>query len=77
MAQLELVNISLGNNLEHFGRAITWIIAELFSIGPLETRISGILIEILTFSFTKMDLKILPENFQPFCQVASKNSVVQ
>ena len=36
-------------------------------IGPLETNFSDILIEIHTFSFKKMDLKMSAEKCRPFC----------
>ena len=39
-------------------QAIIWTNARLLSIGPLETNFSEILIEILTFSFKKMRLKV-------------------
>ena len=40
-------------------QAIIWANAGLLLIGPLGTNFSEILIEILTFSFNKMHLKIL------------------
>ena len=39
-------------------QAITWTKADLLSIGPLGTIFSEILIEILTFSFKKIHLKL-------------------
>ena len=41
--------------------------AGLLSIGPLETNISEILIQIQNFSFTKMHLKISSAKRWPFC----------
>ena len=41
--------------------------AGLVSIGLLGTNFSEILIEILTFSFKKMCLKVLSAKWHPFC----------
>ena len=41
--------------------------AGILSIGPLGTKFSEILIEILTFSFTKMSLKVSSAKWRPFC----------
>ena len=40
-------------------QAIIWTNAEILLIGPYGTNFSEILIEILTFSFMKMSLKVL------------------
>ena len=47
-------------------QAIIWTNAEI-SIGPLGTNISEILIEIQTFSFTMMHLKLSSAKWRPFC----------
>ena len=47
--------------------AIIWTNAEILLIGPLETNFSEILIEIHTFSFRKMPLKLSSGKWQPFC----------
>ena len=48
-------------------QAIIWTNAGLFLIGHLGTNFNEILIEILTFSFKKMHLKVLSANWRPFC----------
>ena len=48
-------------------QAIIWTNAGLLSIGPLGTNFSEILIEILTFSFKKMRLKVSFVKWRPFC----------
>ena len=48
-------------------QAIIWTDTEILLIGPLGTNFSEILIEIHTFSYTKMHFKMLPEKWQPFC----------
>ena len=48
-------------------QAIIWTNAGLLLIGPLETNFSEILIEILTFSFKKMRLKVSSAKRRPFC----------
>ena len=48
-------------------QAIIWANAGLWLIGPLGTNFSEILIEILTFSFKKMHLKVLSAKRWPFC----------
>ena len=48
-------------------QAIIWTNDGLLSIGPLGTNFSEILIEILTFSFKKMRLKMSSGNWRPFC----------
>ena len=48
-------------------QATIWINAGIFLIGPLGKNSSGILIEILTFSFTKMCLKVSSVKWHPFC----------
>ena len=47
--------------------AIIWTDAGILLIGPLGTNFSENLIEIYTFSFTKMHLKISSEKWRPFC----------
>ena len=48
-------------------QAITWTNAEILLIGPLGTNFSEILIEIYTFSFKKMHLKMSSAKWRPFC----------
>ena len=48
-------------------QAITWTNADFLSFGPLGTNFSEVLIEILTFSFKKMDLKMSSVKWRPFC----------
>ena len=48
-------------------QAIIWNNAGLLLIGPCETNFSEIVIEILTFSFKKMHLKVLSAKRRPFC----------
>ena len=48
-------------------QAIIWTNAASLWIGPLETNFSEILIEILTFSFKKMRLKVSSAKRRPFC----------
>ena len=48
-------------------QAIIWTNAGILLIGPLGTNFSDILIEILTFSFTKMRLKVSSAKWRPFC----------
>ena len=48
-------------------QAIIWTNAGILLIGPLETNFSEIFIEILTFSFKKMRLKVSSAKRRPFC----------
>ena len=48
-------------------QAIIWTNAEILLIGSLGTNFSENLIEILTFSFTKMQLKVSSAKWRPFC----------
>ena len=48
-------------------QAIIWTNAEILFIGPLETNVSEILIEVLTLSFKKMRLKVSSAKRRPFC----------
>ena len=48
-------------------QAIIWTNAGILLIGPLITNFSEISIEILTFSFKKMHLKVLSVKSRPFC----------
>ena len=48
-------------------QAIIWTNAGILLIGPLRTNFSEILIEILTFSFKKMRLKVSSAKRRPFC----------
>ena len=48
-------------------QAIIWTNAEILLIVPLGTNFSEHLIETLTFSFTKMRLKVSSAKWRPFC----------
>ena len=48
-------------------QAIIWTNAGILLIGPLWTNFSNILIEIPTFSFKKMRLKVSSAKWRPFC----------
>ena len=48
-------------------QAIIWTNDGILLIGPLGTNFSEILIEILTFSFKKMRLKVSSGKWRPFC----------
>ena len=48
-------------------QAIIWTNAGILSTGPLGTNFSEILIEILTFLFKKMHLKMSSAKWRPFC----------
>ena len=48
-------------------QAITWTNVGILLIGPLGTNFSEMLIEIHTFSFKKIHLKISSGKWQPFC----------
>ena len=64
----KLTNIGSDNGLSSFRRqAIIWNNAGMLFIGPLGTNFSEILIEIRTFSFKKMHLKMSSEKLRPFC----------
>ena len=65
-----LLAICAGNSPvpgEAASQAIIWTDAGLLLIGPLGTNFSEILIEILTFSFKKMRLKVSSAKRRPFC----------
>ena len=48
-------------------QAIIWTNAGIMLIGPLATNFSEILIEIFTFSFKKMHLKMSSGKWRPYC----------
>ena len=48
-------------------QAITWTNVGILLIGPLGTNFSEMLIEIHTFSFKKIHLKMSSGNWRPFC----------
>ena len=48
-------------------QAIIWTNAGILLIWPLGSNFSEMLIEILTFSFTKMRLKVSSAKWRPFC----------
>ena len=63
-----LTIIASDNGLSPYRRqAIIWTNAGLLLIGPLGTNFSEILIEILTFSFKKMRLKVSSAKRRPLC----------
>ena len=63
-----LTTIGSDNGLSPGRRqAIIWTNAGILLIGPLGTNFSEILIEIHTFSFTKMLLKMSSGKWRPFC----------
>ena len=63
-----LTNIGSDNGLSPGRRqAIIWTNARILFIGPLGTNFNEILIEILTFSFKKMRLKVSSGKWRPFC----------
>ena len=53
--------------LPEWCQAIIWTNAGILLTGPLRTNFSKILIEINTFSFKKMNLKMASEKWRPFC----------
>ena len=64
----KLTIIGSNNDLSPSRRqAIIWPNAGILLIGPSETKFSEILIEIDTFWFRKMHLKISSETWRPFC----------
>ena len=64
----KLTTIGSDNGLSPGRRqAIIWTNAGLLLIGSLGTNFSEILIEIQTFSFMKMDLKVSSAERRPFC----------
>ena len=64
----ELTIIGSDNGLSPVRRqAIIWTNAGILLIGPLGTNFSENLIEILTFSFTKMRLQVSSAKWRPFC----------
>ena len=48
-------------------QAITWTNVGILLIGPLGTNFSEIYIEILTFPFKKMRLKVSSAKWRPLC----------
>ena len=65
----KLTSIASDNGLSPDRRqAIIWTNAGILLIGPLGTNFSEISIEILTFSFKKMRLKVSSAKRRPFCR---------
>ena len=63
-----LTTIGSDNGLSPDRRqAIIWTNAGILLIGPLGTNFNEILLEIYTFSFTKMHLKMSSGKWRPFC----------
>ena len=64
----KLIIIGSDNGLSPDRRqAIIWTNSGILLIGPVGTNFSEILIEILTFSFKKMRLKVSSVKRRPFC----------
>ena len=64
----KLTIIGSSNCLSPSGhKTIIWTNAGILLIGPLGTNFNEILIEIYTFSFKKMHLKISSVKWRPFC----------
>ena len=64
----KLTIIGSDNGLSpHRRQAIIWTNAGILLIGPLGTNFSEILIEILTFLFKKLHLKVSSAKRRPFC----------
>ena len=64
----KLATINSDNGLSPGRRqAIIWTNAGILSIGPLRTNFTEMLIEILTFSFKKICLKVSSVKCRPFC----------
>ena len=64
----KLTIIGSDNGLSPVRRqAIFWTNARVLLIGPLGTNLSEVVIEIHTFSFKKIDLKISSGKWRPFC----------
>ena len=63
------LTIIVSNNGLSPGRrqAIIWNNVWILLVWPLDTNFSEILIEIHTFSFNKICLKVLPSKWRPFC----------
>ena len=57
-------------------QAIIWTSAGILLIGPLGTNFNEILIGIQTFSFKKMQLKILSAKWHPYCLGLNVLSIV-
>ena len=64
----KLTIIGLDNGLSPgWRKAIIWTNAGILLIGPLGANFSEILIEILTFSFKKIQFKVSSGKWRPFC----------
>ena len=64
----ELTIIGSDNGLSPGRRqAIIWTNVGIFLIRPLGTNFNEMLVEILTFSFMKMRLKVSSAKWRPFC----------
>ena len=68
-ASVNWVSTGSGNGLvlNRRRQVIAWTNDDLLPIGPLGTNLSENWIEILTFSFRKMRLKMSSVKWQPFC----------
>ena len=64
----KLTAIGSDNGLSpHRRQAIIWTNAQILLTGPLETNFSEILIEVHTFSFKEIHLKMSSGKWRPFC----------
>ena len=64
----EHASIGLDNGLSpNWRQAIIWSNAGILLVEPLGTNFNEILIEILTFSFKEMHLKMSSGKWRPFC----------
>ena len=78
ICDIKLTIIGSDNGLSPGRRqAIIWTNAGLLLIGPLGTNFSEILIEILTFSFKKMHLKVSSAKRRPFCLGLNVLTIIQ
>ena len=67
-ASVNWVSIGSDNGLTPVRRqVITWTNTALLSIGPLGTNFSEIWIKTQNVSFTKIQLKISPAKWRPYC----------
>ena len=67
VSKLTIIGSDNGLSSPDGRQAIVWTNDGLLLIGPLGTNFSEILMEILTFSFKKMRLKVSSAKRRPFC----------
>ena len=78
-AQCDSIPVTIGSDnglsaVRH--QAIIWTNADILSIGPLGINFDEILMEIKTFSFKKMRLKMSSAKSRPFCLVLNVFSLL-